>query len=171
MKVKLILMLGFICITALAFGQESNNSWEKLSFLIGNWKGEGSGDPGQGEGYFSFKFDLDRKILVRTSHSEYPATKDKPKIVHNDLMIIYLDFSGSPSKAIYFDNEGHVLNYSITYPNNTDIVFTSDAISNVLIFRLTYTKIDDKSVNTKFEIAQDGLNFVKYIEGKSKRTE
>ena len=85
MKLKLILMFGFICITAMTFGQESDTCWEKLSFLIGNWKGEGSGDPGQGEGYFSFKFDLDRKILVRTSDSEYPATKDKSRIVHNDL--------------------------------------------------------------------------------------
>jgi hypothetical protein len=171
MKLTLIFIVVFICMTTLTFGQQSNSSWEKLSFLIGNWKGEGSGNPGQGEGYFSFKFDLGKKILVRTSHSEYPAMNEKPGIVHDDLMIIYPDFSGNPDRAIYFDNEGHVINYAITYSNDTDIIFTSDKVSSVPIFRLTYTKIDDKSVDVKFEIAQDGLKFAKYLEGKSNRTE
>jgi hypothetical protein len=164
MKLGLIIVVIFAAYTT--FGQQKEETWNKFDYLIGNWKGEGSGNPGQGEGSFSFKFDLDKKILIRTNHSEYPATNDKPKTTHDDLMIVYLDFSGRPTKAIYFDNEGHVINYSVTYLNNSDIEFTSEKISNIPVFRLTYSQIDSKSVNVKFEMSQDGEEFITYVEGK-----
>ena len=37
------------------------------------------------------------------------------------------------------------------------------------IFRLTYTLLGDKTVNTTFAMSQDGVNFMTYIEGKSSR--
>jgi len=43
-----------------------------------------------------FSFDLDRNILVRQSHSEYPATPDNPGTIHDDLMIVYPDYTGEP---------------------------------------------------------------------------
>ena len=109
-----------------------------------------------------------KKIIERKSHSEYPATKDKPLIIHDDLMIIYLDYSGNPSKAIYFDNENHVINYSITYADNS-IILTSDKIPHVPVFRLTYTLLDNETIDTKFEMSNDGEKFMTYIEGKSKK--
>ncbi len=81
---------------------------------------------------------------------------------------MYLDFSGNPSRAIYFDNEGHTINYSISYADKS-IVLLSDKIPNVPLFRLTYTLLDDETINTKFETSQDGEKFVTYIEGKSKK--
>ncbi len=168
MRLDLILLILIFSTTTIIYGQENNN-WGKLNFLIGNWKGEGSGKPGEGEGYSSFKYDLNNKIIIRNSHSEYPATKDKSLIVHDDLMIIYFNYSGNPDKAIYFDNEGHVINYSISIPNEIDIIFTSDKIPNVPLFRLTYSKIENDLVNVKFEISQDGENYIPYLEGKSKR--
>ena len=106
--------------------------------------------------------------MVRKSHSEYPATANKPKVIHDDLMIIYLGDTGIASKAIYFDNEGHTINYSITYSDKS-IAFTSDKIPNVPVFRLTYSLLDDATVNTKFEMSQDGEKFMTYIEGKSRK--
>ena len=90
MKSKLIFAIALFVFASNCMGQQ-NTAWEKWAWLIGAWKGEGSGEPGQGGGTFSFTPDLDKKIIVRKSHSEYPATKDKPKIVHEDLMIVYLD--------------------------------------------------------------------------------
>jgi hypothetical protein len=170
MKINLITVVLILAITTIIYGQEQNSNWEKLNYLIGNWKGEGGGKPGEGEGYFSFKSDLNNKIIIRNSHSEYPATKDKPLIVHDDLMIVYFDYSGNPDRAIYFDNEGHVINYSITFPNENDIVFTSDKVPNAPIFRLTYSQIESDLLNVKFEMSQDGENFMTYVEGKSRRT-
>jgi len=84
-------------------------------------------------------------------------------------MVVYLDQTGTPSKAAYFDNEGHTINYSISYAEK-NVVFLSDKAPNVPIFRLTYTPIDSETVNVKFEISQAGEKFMTYVEGKCKRT-
>lgn len=167
MKARLLLIILLISITLTTFSQQ-NPTWDKWEFLFGNWIGEGSGQPGEGEGTFSFSLDLDKKILVRKSHSEYPATEKTPETIHDDLMIVYLNQLGDPSNAIYFDNEGHVIEYKISYQENK-IILTSNKISNVPIFRLSYTLLDNNTVNTKFEMSQDEENFITYIEGKSIR--
>jgi len=168
MKFKLILLSGLFSITSLTFGQQSS-TWDNWKWLTGEWIGEGNGKPGQGGGTFSFKLDLDQKVLVRKAHSEYAASGNKPKIVHDDLMIIYPDHSGVASKAIYFDNEGHTINYSITYADKS-IIFTSDRIAGVPVFRLTYLLLENQTIDVKFEMSQDGVKFMTYVEGKSKRT-
>jgi len=165
MKVKLILIITLLGIFTTCFGQQTPR-WEKWNWLIGEWVGEGNGTPGKGGGYFNFSLDLDKKILVRKSHSEYPASENKPKVIHDDLMIVYPDYTGNPSIAIYFDNEGHTINYTIAYSEKS-IIFTSSKIPNVPVFRLTYTLLDNESVNTKFEMSQDAEKFITYIEGKS----
>lgn len=167
MKMKLLLILALSAILTSASGQLSN-MWDKWNWLTGEWIGEGAGQPGQGSGTFSFSYDLDKNILVRRSHTEFPSSDNKPKTVHNDLMIIYPDQSGNPVKAIYFDNEGHTINYSITYSKGTTIL-TSEKAPNVPVFRLTYTSLETEAVNTKFEMSQDGVKFSVYLEGKSKK--
>jgi hypothetical protein len=106
--------------------------------------------------------------MVRKSHSEYPQSEGKSPLIHDDLMIIYTDNSENACKAIYFDNEGHTIHYTITYPNNT-IVLTSEKMVGSPVFRLVYTLLDSEICNTKFEMSQDGEKFSTYIEGKSKR--
>lgn len=132
MKSITIALIILLTAVSFSFGQTNDNTWAQLNFLIGSWSGEGGGEPGKGGGYFSFKLDLGNKILVRSSHSEYPSADGKSTFVHEDLMIVYPDYSGAPGKAIYFDNEGHVINYSITFPGNNDIVFTSGKIPNLM---------------------------------------
>lgn len=167
MKNKFFLLIILAAFSFNSFAQ-SASAWNNWSWLIGEWKGEGSGQPGQGGGTFSLQPDLDGKILVRKSHSEYPASGNRPATIHDDLMIVSLDFSGSPTKAIYFDNEGHTINYTISYAHNT-IVMTSEKISNVPVFRLTYSLLENQMVNTKFEMSQDGEKFIIYVEGKSRK--
>ena len=163
---KLILIAAFCVFTNWSFGQV-NESWDQWSWLIGEWIGEGSGKPGEGGGTFTFSFGLDKKVIIRKSHSEYPAKDQKPKVVHDDLMIIYLD-NNSPTQAIYFDNEGHVINYRITYENKS-IILVSTKTENTPIFRLSYSLLDNSTINTKFELSQDGEKFMTYIEGRSKK--
>lgn len=167
MKIKYLLSLFLLAFSMASSGQQ-DSTWVKWRWIIGDWVGEGSGQPGQGGGTFSFKPDLDKNVLVRKSHSEYPATESKPLIIHNDLMIVYSDYSGALSKAIYFDNEGHTINYSVTF-SDSSIVFKSDKIPNIPVFRLTYTLLEKETVNTKFEMSHDGEKFFTYIEGKSKK--
>jgi hypothetical protein len=165
MKVRVLLTIILLGFFMHGFGQQ-NATWDKWNWLTGVWVGEGEGQPGKGGGTFSFTPDLGNKILVRKSHSEYPATDNKPAVIHEDLMVIYQDFSGNASKAIYFDNEGHTINYSVAYADKS-IVLTSDKIEHVPIFRLTYSLLGTGAVNTKFEMSRDGENFMTYIEGVS----
>ena len=160
-----MVLLGLFCI---CFGQQKP-TWDKWNWLIGDWLGTGGGTPGQGGGSFSFKLDLDGKILIRKSHSEYPAAGNKPQVIHDDLMIVYLDFTGGPTKAIYFDNEGHTINYSVAYSDQT-IVLTSEKNPPMPVFRLTYTWLDKETVNIEFAVSQDGEKFTPYVAGKSKKT-
>ena len=78
MKIKVILTVVFFGILTTCLGQQ-NPSWEKWSWLIGDWAGEGSGQPGVGGGTFTFKTDLDKNILVRNSHSEFEMSQDGEK--------------------------------------------------------------------------------------------
>lgn len=166
MRKGIFAALAFMLFSLICQGQQTG--WEKWSGLIGKWTGEGAGQPGVGGGTFSFAFDLDRNILVRKSHSEYPATADKAAIIHNDLMIIYPSANGIPNKAVYFDNEGHTIFYTVSFDDNS-IIMTSDKAPGQPLFRLTYTYIDKTKVNVQFAMSQDGTNFRTYVEGISTR--
>lgn len=163
----LALAILLLTSTSMSSGQQ-DSTWQKWNWLVGDWIGEGSGAPGQGSGWFSLQPDLDRKVLIRKNHSEYPATKDKPRIIHDDLMIVYLDNAGQPSKAIYFDNESHTINYAITYLEKS-IIFTSSKAQNIPVFRLSYTSLDNETIGVKFEMSRDGETFRTYTEGKCTR--
>ncbi len=168
MKAKLIVTIALFGFFTTCFGQRSAN-WEKWNWLTGEWVGVGTGQPGQGGGYFTFYTELTNNILVRKGHTEFPAADNKPAVIHDDLMIVYPDRAGIPSKAIYFDNEGHTINYLLAYSENS-IILTSEKAEHAPIFRLTYTLFDKETVNTKFEMSRDGVTFMTYIEGKSKKT-
>ena len=85
-------------------------------------------------------------------------------------MVIYPDFNGVPSKAIYWDNERHTIEYALTFTDKS-VVFTSAASQYMPRFRLSYEMIDATTINTKFEMANPGSpeEFKMYLEGKSKK--
>ena len=155
-----------VLLMSIACQSQTVNKWENWRWLIGTWKGEGSGKPGQGEGTFTFSLDLDQHVIVRKNHAEYGAGDNKPKGVHEDLMIIYPAPGTKSSKAIYFDNEGHVIEYQVSF-SDSSIVFTSDRTDNMPAFRLTYEPLGNNTADVKFEMSQDGENFTTYLDGKS----
>jgi hypothetical protein len=161
----------FIAVTFLAAAQQPSKAarWEAWQPLIGNWVGEG--DPGQGSSYFSFLPDLQDGILVRKNHAEYPATKDRPATVHDDLMIIYGDPEAG-QKAVYFDNEGHVIEYAVSFsPDRKAILFVSPAVSGSPRYRLGYFQLDKDRYRITFEIAPPVKPeaFALYLEGIARR--
>ncbi len=117
----------------------NTGTWAALASLVGKWSGEGTGDPGHGTGGFSFAWDLQQKILVRNSHADYPATKDRPAFSHQDLMIVYQQPDTLLPRAVYFDNEGHVINYAVSVsPDAKSIAFLSELAPSSPRYRLTY---------------------------------
>src|SRR4051812_47798197 len=83
--------------------------WSSYRFLLGQWTGEGSGQPGQGKGEFTFALELEGKVLVRRNLNQIATGPGRPPTVHEDLMVVYPADKNQPLRAIYFDNEGHVI--------------------------------------------------------------
>jgi hypothetical protein len=142
-------------------------NWDAFQFLIGEWIGDGSGQSGQGNGVFSFSYDLQNRIIVRKSFADYPATQDKPPFRHDDLMIIYYESDTIP-RATYFDNEGHVIHYTVT-TNDASWVFATNESTPIPNFRLTYQKMDESTLNIAFEVAPPRKPFAPYIKATAHR--
>ncbi|MDD5564438.1 MAG: hypothetical protein PHQ91_12070 [Thermoanaerobaculaceae bacterium] len=146
---------------------------DAVAFLVGDWRGEGSGQPGSGSGVTSFAPDLGGRVLVRRSRSEYPAAAGTPAAVHDDLMVIYAAPGGGGLEAVYFDNEGHVIEYAAERsPDGRGVVFVSKAEPATPTFRLTYTRVHEGVVDVVFEIAPPGAAgaFKPYVSGRIRRT-
>lgn len=139
-----------------------------LAFLIGDWTGTGSGSPGEGAGSFSFTPDLQQQVLVRRAHTEYPAAGGRPAVVHDDLMIVY----ASETKAVYFDNEGHVIHYAIRVDRDAkSVTLLSTDPSPLPLFRLTYRHRQPDEVAVDFAIAPNGKeeSLKTYVSGTVRR--
>jgi hypothetical protein len=168
----LITVAGLFPRTIASRSEGTKSDWAPLEFLLGDWVGEGGGQPGQGAGEFSFHPGLQDRILVRKSYAAYPPTKDHPASQHEDLTVVYKESDSAPLRAIYFDNEGHVINYSINIsPDRKTIEFVSDVLPSSPRFRLTYVKTGSDTLTLRFEIAAPGKpdSFSTYIEAKAKR--
>ena len=142
--------------------------WGPAQFLVGHWTGEGTGQPGNGSGAFSFAPDLAGHVLVRKSFAEYPAADGKPAFRHDDLTIVYRDETSHGLQAIYFDSEGHVIRYTVS-PAGGGVVFLSDGAASQMRYRMTYTPAGQNSLKIKFEIAAPGKEFTTYIEAAARR--
>jgi hypothetical protein len=147
-----------------------NNPLAALKFLEGKWVGEGSSEVGKGGGYATFEQDLQGKVLVRRNHAEYPAGEGKPNYLHDDLMIIYAQASKGV-RAFYTDNEGHVIQYSVTVSaDGNTATFLSDPDGGAPRYRLTYAKSAPDKMSIQLEMAKSAdTAFQKIVEGKMVR--
>jgi hypothetical protein len=145
--------------------QAGADQWKPLTFLEGTWEAKtGPGDV-QSSGTYTFKPELNGHILARHSTSNAgckgPATFD---CEHGDLLYLYKDAPGQPMKAIYFDNEGHVIHYEVTTPDATTAVFLSDASQPGPQFRLTY-ELKGAVMTGKFQMHMPGsADWKSYLE-------
>jgi hypothetical protein len=167
--IQVLLLLAIV--TSLKAQQAAGPvDWGPYHFLVGEWVGEGSGEPGQASGGFTFSYDLQKTILVRRNFADYPATKDRPAFAHNDLMIMYQE--GGKTRAVYFDNEQHVINYSVSLSSDSNsVTFLGDIMPSAPRFRLTNTKSGTDMLKITFEIAPPGKPeaFMKYIDASARR--
>ncbi len=166
-----ILILTFLpCEKMYAQQTAAAGTWDGWKFLIGEWYGEGSGQPGQGIGGYTFSLDLQGAILVRKNFAHYPATKDRPEYTHDDLMVVY--YEHNKPEAIYFDNEKHIIRYNVEFSkDSTSVIFLSDVLPSSPRYRLTYTKAGENQVRITFETAPADKPeaFSRYIESVARR--
>jgi hypothetical protein len=165
---KTLWLLVIILWVAPASLAQDTSPWSSFSWLMGTWRGTGGGKPGKGSGEFTFAVDPSSGALLRTSRSEDPASRKKPPAAHDDKMIITRGENRSLVKAVYLDNEGHAIEYTVAVSEKL-IVFLSEKRPETPVYRLTYRYIDSKTVYTSFEISKDGKKFTMYLEGKSRK--
>ncbi|MBI3698478.1 MAG: hypothetical protein HY238_27010 [Acidobacteria bacterium] len=153
-----------------AAAAEPADPWKPLRFLVGDWVAEGGGVPGRGAGSLSFQLDLEGKVLVRRNRADYPASAGRAAFHHEDLMVIYPESEGKAIRAIYFDNEGHVIRYEAEFVGEA-VRFLSEASASGPRYRLTYRKTGSDTVTVDFEIAPPGKPeaFAHYAGGAARR--
>ncbi len=143
-------------VTAAAQESKPQDRWEAYRFLLGEWVGEGAGQPGQGEGGSTFTLDLKDNILVRKNSNKIPAANDRPAVDHEDLMVIYQP-PQKPACAVYWDNEGHMINYTAEFSSDgKTLTFVSEIIPQAPRFKLSYVKLAPDSLKISFEFAPPG---------------
>lgn len=132
------------------------DNWSALSFLEGTWDAKATGNGGAAAmGSYTFRLELRDHVLARhgdLSQCKGPSTFD---CEHGDLLYIYRDAPTQPLKAIYFDNEGHVIHYDVSTPSPTSAVFLSDNSQPGPQFRLAY-ELKGGVMYGKFQIRMPG---------------
>ena len=139
----------------------------KFKFLIGDWKAAGDTQIGKGEGGFSFQPEINGQVILRRNFAEYKSGT-AAGTRHDDLMLIYAGQGDSAPQALYIDSEGHVIQYSVSFPSPDQVVFDS-ATQPGPKFRLSY-RLEGEALNGKFEVAAPGEELKTYLEWKAHRT-
>ena len=157
MRVFAGVVLLLLAVAGRAQSAPAASPFSALSFLEGNWDAKTEGSSGvSAMGTYSFRLELGDHILARHSTSaggcKGPATFD---CEHGDLLYVYRD-AGSPQlKAIYFDNEGHVIHYDVSTPTSTSVEFLSDRSQPGPQFRLRY-ELKGSVMAGKFQMRMPG---------------
>ncbi|HLW51844.1 MAG TPA: hypothetical protein VKW06_03285 [Candidatus Angelobacter sp.] len=119
---------------------ERKDPFQPLQFLIGTWeaKSEGGSAGATTSGAYSFAQELRNHVIARHTTPESCKGPNDFDCGHDDIFYIYTEFAGGPLKAVYFDNEGHVIYYDVSTPNAGTAVFLSDSSRPGPQFRLSY---------------------------------
>ena len=162
---KLVLAVLF-CAASLAAQTSSAPTWKALNFLIGTWEATTrNGSAGAAtSGTYSFQLELRGHVLARHSSNsgcKGPADFD---CEHGDLLYIYPDPPRQSYKAIYFDNEGHFIQYDVSTPTPTAALFLSSPSQAGPQFRLSY-ELKGATMYGKFQVRMPGeTEFKSYLE-------
>lgn len=152
---------------------QKSDPWAGLRFLVGTWEAKTTGGNAQAQGTGTYSFGLELKDHVLARHSGYEACKGPEDFncQHGDLLYIYADGPEQGLRAIYFDNEGHVIHYSVALPKPGTAVLLSDPARPGPQFRLTYELSGDQMAG-KFQMKMPGqADFASYLEWSGRRKE
>lgn len=137
---NVVLLISLIWAQAPVTNQ--SDPWAGLRFLAGTWEAKTTGGSAgvAASGTYTFRFELGNHVLARHSR---PAGCEGPETFnceHADLLYIYSEAPGQAPKAIYWDNEGHVIHYDVSTPEEPKAVFLSDPARPGPQFRLSYER-------------------------------
>ena len=126
-------------------------SWGGLQFLVGTW---GAAVHGKAEGStYTFAPELNGHVLVRRCATGCDKGPMGPN--YSDVLYVYKAANGQADRAIFFDSEGHVLQYDVTSSTPGKAVFLSDGSTPGPRFQLTY-EMAGGVMKGKFEMLPPG---------------
>jgi len=164
---SLMLLLLFLVPAQTALAQSAPDPLAPLSFLLGTWEAKTVNTPKvNAVGTYTFQLELKNHVLARHTVSNSAACKGPADFDcnHGDLLYIYADAPGQPLRAIYFDNEGHVIHYTVNAPSASTAEFLSDPAPSGPQFRLLY-ELKANVMAGKFQIRMPGQeNWKSYLE-------
>ena len=170
-------MLLALIFTANLFAQSSplqkadTDIWKPLRFLIGTWEAKTTGGSAGAvsSGTYTFQLELRNHVLARHSAGADCRGPADFNCEHNDLLYVYQDAPGKAFRAVFFDNEGHVINYSVSAENPGSAVFLSDPFSAGPQYRLSY-ELKGEVMFGKFAMRMPGQSeFRTYLEWSGSR--
>jgi hypothetical protein len=156
------LALAFLTLSAHA--QTNPDPFAPIQFLKGTWEAKGAGPGGVSTtGTYTFAPDLKNHILARTGPPNASCTGPSSfDCDHGDMLYVYPE--AGTLRAIYFDNEGHVIHYAVTTPTPTSVVFLSDVGQPGPQFRLTY-ELKSGIMTGRFQMHMPGApDWTTYLE-------
>jgi hypothetical protein len=142
-----------------------------VRFLLGSWeaKTQGGSAGAAGSGTYTFRLELKGHVLARHSAAAGCTGPADFDCEHGDLLYLYQDAAGEPLKAIYFDNEGHVIHYEVTAPAPKTAVLVSAASQQGSEYRLIY-ELKGAVMWGKFQMRLPGQSdFRSYLEWSGRR--
>ena len=165
MKIATFSLLALLSLAAAAQQPAPvSDPWQTLSFLIGTWDARtAGGSAAQVVGTYTFQMELKGHVLARHAVASDCKGPQDFDCQHADMLYVYQDSSGTGFKAIYFDNEGHVIHYAVTTPGPSTVIFLSEPNPGPR-FRLVY-RLDGGVMEGKFQSqAPAGNAWVSYLE-------
>lgn len=158
MKIAALALLAFaLPLVAQSTPTPSVDPLKSLAFLEGTWEAKSqAGSAGAtSSGTYTFKRELGNHVLARSSRSSACKAPEGFNCEHRDLLYVFEDAPGEALKAIYFDNEGHVIHYDVSTPTPTSAIFLSESSRPGPQFRLVYD-LKDGAMSGKFQMRMPG---------------
>lgn len=169
MKIAYVASLAIALMTPIATHAQSTSEGEplkSLAFLQGTWKANTNANGSSGgaaSGTYTFALDLNGHALQRTSSVDKCSGPNSFDCQHHDQLTVYADMTGALA-AFYIDSEGHVIQYTVSTPDATTAIFTSQGPAAAPHFKLVY-HLDGKIMTGKFQGAAPGsTDFHSYLE-------
>ena len=168
MKKTVLLLLLILPSVLFAQMTKRDSLWLTLKPFVGEWKGEGGGEPGKGKYERSYQFILNKRFIEIKNKSTYEPTTQHPNgEVHEDIGYFSYDNSRKTFMLRQFHVESFVIQYridSISTDKKT-IVFISESIENIppgYRAKETYRLVSDNEIEETFEIAEPNKDFAAY---------
>ena len=156
-KIALIVS-GLLVSIGQSYCQE--NHFERISFILGEWKGTGSGFGNEKSKIeSSFQLIMDGKYIEVKNESRFEPTETKPEgEYHIDKGFISYDRTRKALVFRQFNNEGYVNQYILndSVSNDSSLIFETESIENFVPdgkARWTIKKISETRIETTFDVS------------------